>query len=175
MPREGMLIQIDGSYHMWLGEDRPQFTLLLAVYDSTGIVAGALSCELEKTRSYFQLLDTLIRRCGLPLALYTDRHAVFKHTPSSGSAATPTQFSRAMDELGVHLIFTQSPPAKGRVERTAGTFRDRLVTELRLAGAMTIDDAAYWRDFFHASTAGSRCLPGSPKPPTAQWTMESIW
>ena len=141
MPREGMLIQIDGSYHRWLGEDGPQFTLLLAVDDATGIVAGALFCELEKTRSYFQLLEALIRHCGLPLALYTDRHAVFKYTPSSDSAAAPTQFSRAMDELGIQLIFARSPQAKGRVERTAGTFQDRLVTELRLAGAITIDDA----------------------------------
>ena len=141
MPREGMLIQIDGSYHRWLGEDGPQFTLLLAVDDATGIVAGALFCELEKTRSYFQLLEALIRHCGLPLALYTDRHAVFKYTPSSDSAAAPTQFSRAMDELGIQLIFARSPQAKGRVERAAGTFQDRLVTELRLAGAITIDDA----------------------------------
>ena len=36
MPREGMLIQIDGSYHRWLGEDGPQFMLLLAVDDATG-------------------------------------------------------------------------------------------------------------------------------------------
>ena len=141
MPREGMLIQIDGSYHRWLGEDGPQFTLLLAVDDATGIVAGALFCELGKTRSYFQLLEALIRHCGLPLALYTDRHAVFKYTPSSDSAAAPTQFSRAMDELGVQLIFARSPQVKGRVERAAGTFQDRLVTELRLAGAITIDDA----------------------------------
>jgi len=141
MPREGMLIQIDGSYHRWLGEDGPQFTLLLVVDDATGIVASALFCELEKTRSYFQLLEALIRRCGLPLALYTDRHAVFKYTPSSDSAAAPTQFSRAMDELGIQLIFARSPQAKGRVERTAGTLQDRLVTELRLAGAITIDDA----------------------------------
>ena len=46
-----------------------------------------------------------------------------------------------MDELGIQLIFARSPQAKGRVERTAGTFQDRLVTELRLAGATTIDDA----------------------------------
>ena len=46
-----------------------------------------------------------------------------------------------MDELGVQLIFAQSPQAKGRVERAAGTFQDRLVAELRLAGATTIDDA----------------------------------
>ena len=141
MPREGMLLQIDGSYHRWLGEDGPQFTLLLAVDDATGTVVNALFCELENTRSYFRLLDGLIRHRGIPLALYVDRHAVFKHTPSPETAAGPTQFSQAMDELGLQLIFALSPQAKGRVERAAGTFQDRLVSELRLAGAATIDDA----------------------------------
>ena len=141
MSREGMLIQIDGSYHRWLGKDGPQFTLLLAVDDATGAVVNALFCELESTRSYFLLLDGLIRRRGIPLALYADRHAVFKHTPSAETAAAPTQFSRAMDELGIQLIFALSPQAKGRVERAAGTFQDRLVSELRLSGATTIDDA----------------------------------
>ena len=141
MPREGMLIQMDGSYHRWLGKDGPQFTLLLAVDDATGTVVNALFCKLENTRSYFLLLDGLIRRRGIPLALYVDRHAVFKHTASPETAAAPTQFSRAMDELGIHLIFALSPQAKGRVERAAGTFQDRLVSELRLAGATTIDDA----------------------------------
>ena len=70
-----------------------------------------------------------------------DRHAVFKHTPSPETATGPTQFSRAMDELGLQLIFALSPQAKGRVERAAGTFQDRLVSELRLAGAASIDDA----------------------------------
>ena len=140
-PREGMLIQVDGSYHRWLGKDGPQFTLLLAIDDASGIVVNALFCELENTHSYFSLLDGLIRRCGIPLALYADRHAVFKYTPPSEAAGAPTQFSRAMDELGIQLIFALSPQAKGRVERAAGTFQDRLVTELRLAGATTINDA----------------------------------
>ena len=141
MTREGMLIQIDGSYHRWLGEDGPQFTLLLAVDDATGCVVNALFCEQENTRSYLLLMRDLIRSYGIPLALYSDRHGVFKHTPPSETAAAPTQFSRAMGEIGVQLIFARSPQAKGRVERTAGTLQDRLVTELRLAGATTIDHA----------------------------------
>ena len=141
MPREGMLIQIDGSYHRWLGEDGPQFTLLPAVDDATGIVVNALFCELESTRSYFLLMRDLIRSYGIPIALYADRHAVFKHTPPSEVATAPIQFSRAMDELGIQLIFARSPQAKGRVERIAGTLQDRLVTELRLAHAATINDA----------------------------------
>ena len=141
MTREGMLIQIDGSYHRWLGEDGPQFTLLLAVDDATGCVVNALFCEQENTRSYLLLMRDLIRSYGIPLALYSDRHGVFKHTPPSETAAAPTQFSRAMGEIGVQLIFARSPQAKGRVERTAGTLQDRLVTEMRLAGATTIDDS----------------------------------
>ena len=89
-----MLIQIDGSYHRWLGEDGPQFTLLLAVDDATGCVVNALFCEQENTRSYLLLMRDLIRSYGIPLALYSDRHGVFKHTPPSETVAAPTQFSR---------------------------------------------------------------------------------
>ena len=135
MPREGMLIQLDGSYHRWLGEDGPQFTILLAVDDATGCVVNALFCDHEDTGSYFLLMQGLLRRFGIPLALYTDRHAVFKHRSEYQPAGTPTQFGRAMEELGIQMIFALSPQAKGRVERTAGTFQDRLITELRLAGA----------------------------------------
>ena len=75
------------------------------------------------------------------MALYVDRHGVLRHTPGSGLPGTPTQFSRAMDELGMQIIFALPPQANGRVERTAGTFQDQLVTELRLAGAGGIGEA----------------------------------
>ena len=148
MPREGMLIQVDGSHHRWLGDHGPPFALLLAVDDATGIVVNALFCEQENTRDYFLLMRGLIKRYGIPIALYTDRHSVFKNVPGSGFAGAPTQFSRAMDELGIQMVFALSPQAKGRVERTAGTFQDRLVTELRLAGAVSIEEAnAVLKDF----------------------------
>ena len=141
MPREGMLIQVDGSHHRWLGHHVSPFALLLAVDDATGIVVNALFCEQENTRDYLLLMRGLLQRYGIPVALYTDRHSVFKNVPGSGLARAPTQFSRAMDELGIQMVFALSPQAKGRVERTAGTLQDRLVTELRLAGATTIEEA----------------------------------
>ena len=148
MPREGMLVQVDGSHHRWLGDRGPPFALLLAVDDATGIVVNALFCEQENTRDYFLLMRGLIQRHGIPIALYTDRHSVFKNVPGAGRAGATTQFSRAMDELGVQMVFALSPQAKGRVERTAGTFQDRLVTELRLAGATTIEeDNVVLKDF----------------------------
>ncbi len=149
MRREGMLLQMDGSYHDWLEGRGPWLTLLLAVDDATGIVPFALFREHEDSRGYFHLLEGIIRRRGIPLALYTDRHAVFQ--PSTTACAVPerpsgnerrsTQFGRALRELGVHQIFARSPEAKGRIERVAGTFQDRLVAELRLAGASTMAEA----------------------------------
>ena len=141
MPREGMLIQMDGSHHPWLGDQAPPFTLLIVVDDATGTVVDALFCEQEDAHSYFLLIQGLVQHLGLPVALYTDRHGVFRHTPGSGLTGMPTQFSRAMEELGIQMIFALSHQAKGRVERTAGTFQDRLVTELRLAGASGIGEA----------------------------------
>ena len=148
MPQEGMLIQLDGSYHPWLGDQAPPFTLLIAVDDATGQVVSAWFCEHEDARSYFLLIRALVEHRGVPVALYTDRHAVFKHTPGPGLPAGPTQFSRAMAELGTLMIFAQSPQTKGRVERTGGTFQDRLVAELRLAGATTLEPAQAVLDEF---------------------------
>jgi len=149
MPQEGMLVQMDGSYHDWLEGRGLWLTLLLAVDDATGTVPFALFREHEDTRGYFHLFEGIIRRKGIPLAVYTDRHAVFQHSGAAhapperllSGERKPTQFGRALGELGVHLIFARSPEAKGRVERAAGTFQDRLVAELRLAGARTMDEA----------------------------------
>ena len=156
MPREGMLIQMDGSHHPWLGDQTPPFTLLIAVDDATGTVVDALFCEQEDAHSYFLLIQSLVQRCGIPVALYTDRHGVFRHTPGSGLPGMPTQFSRAMEELGIQMIFALSPQAKGRVERAAGTFQDRLVTELRWQGrAASGTPTGCWRSSCHDSINAS--------------------
>ena len=110
--------------------------------DATGIVAQAVFRTTEDTRGYLVLIESLIRQCGIPLALYSDRHAAFKYNARQKPVLVETtQFGRVMRELGVQQIFALSPQAKGRVERMLETFQDRLVTELRLADASTIDQA----------------------------------
>ena len=141
MPREGMLLQFDGSHHAWLEERGPRFTLLLSVDDATGDVPYALFRPAEDARGYFSLLEQVVVRRGLPLALYTDRHGVFQVPPGRAGRRPPTQFARALGELGITQMFARSPQAKGRVERFAGTLQDRLVTEWRHAGASTIAEA----------------------------------
>jgi transposase len=149
MPQEGMLLQVDGSHHRWLEERGPWCTLLLAVDDATGTAPYALFSDQEDTEGYFRLMMGVIKQRGIPLALYSDRHIVFRNPRPAGDSLEssindnrkPTQFGRAMRELGITHVFAHSPEAKGRVERANGTFQDRLVAELRLAGASTLAEA----------------------------------
>ena len=166
MPQAGMLLQLDGSHHAWLEDRGPKFTLLLAVDDATSAVVNAVFCISENTAGYFTLLEGLIERWGIPLALYSDRHAVFKHNARKPeTAAEATQFTRSLQELGIRQIFARSPQAKGRVERAAGTFQDRLVTELRLADARTMDQAtAVLQDFLPRYNARFAVQPEHPEP-----------
>jgi len=149
MPQEGMLLQVDGSHHAWLEDRGPVLTLLLAVDDATGTVPYALFREQEDTQGYLLLMRSIVRCKGIPLALYSDRHSVFTHhserleedEENPARYKRQTQFGRALKELGIRPIFARSPQAKGRVERANGTFQDRLVAELRLADASSLEDA----------------------------------
>ena len=137
-----MLVQIDGSHHPWLEDRGPKLTLLIAVADATGTVAQAAFRTSEDTRGYLVLLEGLVRQWGIPLALYGDRHSAFKYNARQKPVPVETtQFARVMRALGIQQIFALPPQAKGRVERMLETFQDRLVTELRLAGASNIDQA----------------------------------
>ena len=143
------MLQIDGSPHDWLQGRGPYLTLVGAIDDATGTVPHALFREDEDAHGYFLLLREIIERKGIPLALYSDRHSIFVHSPGKEVSleeqlvgkAEPTQFGRALDELGIQSILALSPQAKGRVERLWGTFQGRLVAELRLAGVNTLEEA----------------------------------
>ena len=91
------------------------------------------------------VLRCWIQRHGRPGSWYSDRHGIFRAEEKVAGydrkRSVPTQFSRALGELGIELILANSPQAKGRVERLWGTAQDRLVKELRLAKARTIDQA----------------------------------
>jgi hypothetical protein len=149
MPQAGMLLQVDGSRHQWLGPDGPWLTLVGAIDDATGDVPHAIFREQEDAQGYLLLLREVVRRRGLPLALYSDRHRIFQSEDREpltleeelAGKPQPTQVRRVLDELNITWIGARSPQAKGRVERLWRTLQDRLYQELRLANVSTIEQA----------------------------------
>ena len=140
--REGELLQLDGSLHDWLEGRGPRLTALGMQDDATGKILAAQFFASETAEGYFHLLQRLLRRWGVPTAFYGDRSGIFvrndEHWTIEEQLAgrrQPTQFGRALEQLGITFIAAQSPQAKGRVERLWGVLQDRLRSELRLAKA----------------------------------------
>jgi hypothetical protein len=137
MAAEGLLLQLDGSRHDWLEGRGPWLTLVGAIDDATGTVPAAVFRDQEDAAAYLEILRTTLTVHGLPGALYHDRHGAFAPTAPDREPGSPpalSQVGRALVELGIGSIVARSPQAKGRIERLWGTFQDRLVVELRLAG-----------------------------------------
>lgn len=139
-PRVGELLQADGSPHRWFEDRGASCCLLLVNDDATSRIMDGRFVPCETTNAYFELFRRCFTRHGRPLAVYTDKHSIFR-SPNPTAMLHETQVQRALRELGVELICANSPQAKGRIERANRTLQDRLVKELRLHGISTIDAA----------------------------------
>jgi transposase len=146
--QEGALVLWDGSPHHWFGEKRGEWTLMAVIDDATGaLLCGVFALE-EDAQSYLICLRQMLLDKGIALAIYMDRHGIFRRNDDHWTVEeqlageqTPTQVGQALKALGIEPIFALSPQAKGRVERLFGTLQDRLVQELRLAGISTPEPA----------------------------------
>ena len=141
----GELIQFDGSYHNWLeGRDKKdEQCLLLAVDDATGKIVHAKLDKNEGIEAVFSFWKEYMEETGKPIAIYLDKFSTYKinHKNAVDNQDLITQFQRVMNELGIKVIFANSPQAKGRVERMNGTLQDRLIKDMRLAKINNIKDA----------------------------------
>lgn len=153
-PRErrsqaGMLWQIDATPYEWLDSGSGRFALHAAVDDATGIVTGACFMPNECMEGHSETMRQGIERYGVPLALYSDKHTIFRSPNEKlsideeldGVAVPLSDFGKAMAELSIEHIKAATPQAKGRIERLWKTLQDRLPAELRLLGISNIKDA----------------------------------
>src|ERR1700739_3884296 len=135
----GELVQVDGSEHWWFEDRGPQCTLLVFVDDATSRLMHLQFVESESTFAYSQRARAYLEAWGKPIALYSDKHGVFRvNHPGALGGGGMTQLGRALHALNIDIICANSSPAKCRVERANKTLQDRLVKELRLAGAATL-------------------------------------
>jgi Homeodomain-like domain len=150
--RLGELVQVDGCEHHWFEDRGPACTLLAFVDDATSRLMHLRFVPSESTLDYLRAVRSYVEAHGRPVALYSDKHTVFR-VAGAGRDGT-TQLGRALAELNVDLICANSSQAKGRVERAHKTLQDRLVKELRLAGIATIEAANAFLPTFMADYNG---------------------
>ena len=144
----GALVQIDGSPFAWLEDRGPELMLLGAVDDATTDILALHFRPAEDVHGYATLFRQLISAHGVPLAIYGDRLNLLVRNDRYWSlqeelagSQFPTHLGRMLQDLGVGYIAAHSPQAKGRIERLWGTLQDRLVSELRLRGVTTVQEA----------------------------------
>ena len=94
--------------------------------DATGKLTQLRFTPTETTLGYMRVLHDHIRAHGVPVALYSDKHSIFRINAKEADPEAETQFSRAARELGIACIHAHSPQAKGHVERANQTLQDRL-------------------------------------------------
>ena len=135
LEQEGMLIQFDGSNHVWFGSIRTD--LLAAIDDATGKIVGAEFFHGEKSQHCLKVIKDIVEENGIPEAFYMDQAGIYGKVDREWES----QIARAFEQLNIRLILASSPQAKGRVERLFRTLQDRLVAELKLYNVTDIEEA----------------------------------
>jgi hypothetical protein len=142
----GEMLQVDGSEHAWFEDRGPKASFLGCIDDATNNVFGRFYTH-EGTIPALDCFYRYAQKYGLPVSVYLDKHTTYRSTAKPSleeelnGLIPQSQFQRALSELGVKIIYANSPQAKGRIERLFETFQDRLIKELRLAGIDNINDA----------------------------------
>ena len=146
--QEGWMVLWDGSPHPWLGPEHPPCCLMAAIDDATGKLLAARFFPFEGSSGYLWLLKEIVKKHGIPMIIYQDRHGALHRNDSHWSLEEqlagrqePTQVGLALQSLRIQPISALSPQAKGRVERLFATLQDRLGAELRLKGIVTLEEA----------------------------------
>ena len=139
MPKIGMLVQMDSSFHQWIESILQDWALIAMIDDASNEVPYARFFPKDTTLANMHVIRRFIEKKGLFLCLYADKASHFKTTRHQGihynvnPEQDDTQIERALQELNINLIPANSPQAKGRIERLFRLFQDRLIKEMRLA------------------------------------------
>jgi len=156
-PLPGMMLHQDGSTHEWV--PGKTWDLIVTMDDATNEHLSMFFVEQEGTLSSFRAMREIILKQGLCCTFYTDRGSHYWHTPKAGGKVdknNPTQFGRAMHQLGIEMIAAYSPEARGRSERAFQTHQDRLVNELKFHGITTMEKANQYLDTVYRPAFNAR-------------------
>ena len=183
----GELVQTDASNHCWIELAGVKHQAHGMIDDATGTVLSCVLDTQETIHGYQLAMKDMIKDYGLPECLYADNRNVFKSSQKltveeelAGKTVNTTRFGGTLKRLGIDLITTSVPQAKGRIERLWETFQDRLVKELWKEQITSLDEAnCYIREVFlprynkrHASKIDYTKSKFIPVPPDFNYDIE---
>ncbi len=142
--QKGKLVQIDGTPYDWFGNGE-MWTLHLAVDDAPSEVLAGYFMPTERQLGYCYMMKLILEKHGIPMALYSDKHTIFK----SSKDDSLTQFGMMMEDLGIEFIFANTPQAKGRIERYNGTAQRRLPNDIIRFGIKDYTELNTWFNAFY--------------------------
>lgn len=179
-PYEGMMIHQDGSTHEWVPSKK--WDLIVTMDDATNEIYSAFFVDEEGSLSSFRGVTEVLKKKGLFSSFYSDRGSHYWHTPEAGGKVDknhPTQFGRALGQLGIQMIAAYSPQARGRSERLFKTWQDRLPKELALAGIESMEAAnrflaEQFTPAYNAEFQVTAAEPGSAFVPLLDTRIEDI-
>lgn len=143
----GELLQADASIHAWLYDDKKNYALHGAIDDATGTITGLWFEKAENMHGYQMVLYQTMKNYGIPRALYTDNRNVFEAPKTKNGKPIPKfklnspRFKALLTHLGIKIIPTSNPRAKGRIERLWRTLQSRLYNEMLLRRITTLKEA----------------------------------
>ena len=137
----GQEIQMDACEKLWFG-GIPSYLHLAVDKATKKVLFGWFEYE-EITRGYYVVLFNMIINYGIPAKIKADNRSSFSanNTKNKEIKTFLTHFGKVCEELNIVLETTSIATAKANVERENGTFKNRLIAELRRKGITTIDEA----------------------------------
>lgn len=120
--KAGALWQHDSTLHK-IGPLQLDASMILTVDDATRQIVGISFVPRENLDAHFTHFRKAFARHGTPQAVYTDGFTMFGKAGEDISSQCGKMFRR----LNIGHIIAASPQAKGKIERSIGTFERRLL------------------------------------------------
>lgn len=138
-PRRGILIMTDGTPHDWF-DNGQKFSLHLTLDDATGELLSGWFMPTECQIGYCYAFKIMLEKHGIPQIIYADRTTILWDRKEDSQ----TEVARMLDELGIELIFANSPEAKGKIEKMNSTIQNRLLNDIKRYNIKTYDELNQW-------------------------------
>ena len=138
-PRRGILIMTDGTPHDWFGNGK-LFSLHMTLDDATDEILSGWFMPTECQLGYCYAFKIMFEKYGLPQSIYSDRTTILWNQKDGEL----TQVGRMLDELGIELIYANTPQAKGKIENKNKVVQNRLLNDIKRFNIKTYDELNKW-------------------------------